>query len=101
MSRVDHFGLLDELPEGPERYEDGLCDCGDDVTAVLEVDCGDLLISCSTCGKNLLPLDDYGLVCMDPLPVDVEFVQEHQHNWDTLGCDCDYYWELKTQVPKE
>ena len=93
--------LLDEIPDCPEGYEDGLCECGEDVTAVMEIDSGDLLISCSTCGKNLLPLDDYDLVFMDPVPVNVECFQEHHHNWDTVGCDCNFYWELKTKVPHD
>lgn len=95
------WNLLDEIPGTFDDYEDGLCGCGDDVTAVMEIDAGDLLISCSTCGKSLIPFDDWGSVCMEPLAIDVEFVQEHHHNWDTIGCDCNYWFELKTKVPKE
>lgn len=92
------FKLLDEIP-GEDNWEDRLCDCGEEIRASLEIDEGALSISCLTCGKNLLPHDDYELICMGPTEVDVEFVQEHRHNWDTLGCDCNYYWELKTKVP--
>lgn len=90
--------LLDEFPESPEGYEDGLCGCGEDATPVMEIDSGDLLISCSTCGMSLLPLGDQDYIYMEPIPVDVECIQEHDHHWDTVGCDCNYYWELKTKV---
>lgn len=93
--------LFDEIPSDLEGYEDGLCECGDDVTAVMEIDSGDLSISCSTCGKSLLPFDDQDLIYMEPIPVDVECMQTHDHHWDTIGCDCNYYWELKTRVPKD
>jgi hypothetical protein len=76
-----------------------VCECGEDVSAKLEIDAGDLSISCSTCGKSLLHEND--LVYMEPIPVDVECIQEHDHHWDTYGCDCDFYWELKTRTPKE
>lgn len=102
MSQVSASGLwlLDDDGE-PDRYEDGLCGCGEAATPVMEIDSGDLSISCSTCGMSLLPLDDQDYVYMEPIPVDVECIQEHDHHWDTIGCDCNYYWELKTRVPKD
>lgn len=100
MSPTDFLHLLDDVPGDSEGYENGLCECGDDVRASLEISEGALLISCLTCGKNLLPIDDHDLICMDPIEVDVECLQEHDHHWDTIGCDCNYWWELKTRVPK-
>lgn len=101
MSQDNRLGLWDLTGDESDGYEDGLCGCGDDVIAVMEIDAGDLLISCSTCGKNLLPIDDYSSVYMEPLPIDVECIQEHDHHWDTYGCDCNFYWELKAKVPHE
>jgi hypothetical protein len=98
---MSHLELFDDVPGSYDSYEDGLCGCGDDVTAVMEIDAGDLLISCSTCGKSLLPIDDQAAVYSEPIPVELECIQEHDHHWDTVGCDCNYYWELKTRVPTE
>lgn len=92
---------LDEIPGSTEAYGDELCQCGEDITAVMEVDSGTLSISCSTCGMSLLPSDDQDLVYSEPISVEVECIQNHIHHWDTVGCDCDYYWELKAKVPKD
>jgi hypothetical protein len=92
------FELFDELPdESTEYYDEGLCDCPSGPDAKLEIDAGDVVLSCAVCGKSLLAPDDTGSVYMDSIPVDVECIQEHNHHWDTIGCDCDFYWALKTR----
>lgn len=101
MSQVSASGLWLLDDDGPDDYESGLCGCGEDMTAVMEIDSGELSISCSTCGKSLLPIDDHDYVYMEPIPIDVECIQEHDHHWDTIGCDCNYHWELKTKVPHD
>jgi hypothetical protein len=93
------FKLFDDIPGEDPWQDDGLCDCGDDRTVRAEIDGGDLLISCSTCGKNLL--HEHELVFMEPTEVDLKCIQDHNHHWDTLGCECDFYWELKVRSPKE
>lgn len=100
MSPIE-FHLLDEIPGENEPWDEtwsALCECGDGGTPSLEIDSGDVLISCSTCGKSLFHENE--LVFMEPTPIDVECIQDHNHHWDTVGCDCDFYWELKTRTPK-
>lgn len=95
MSQVE---LFNDTPNDVPDYEDGLCDCPGGPDARLDIDCGDISLTCAVCGKSLLTYDDTGLVFMDSTPVDATCIQEHDHHWDTIGCDCDYYWELKTRT---
>lgn len=97
-----NLDLFDEIPGNDSPWDEAwraLCDCGENATPSLEIDSGDVLISCSTCSKSLF--HETELVYLEPTPVDVECIQDHNHHWDTIGCDCDFYFELKTQVPKE
>lgn len=100
----DRLHLFEEVSgndDGPwDDVWSALCECGDAGTPTLEIDSGDVLITCSTCGMSLFREDE--LVFMGAIPIEVECIREHDHHWDTIGCECDFYWELKTaKAPKE